>query len=143
MIQATSDLTNAVKMNIGPLSDELLSQGLIASDNKAAAINQMIDVGQRASQLVSLVRTRVQLNPGNFHKFVRILLKNASHNHEILKILDNKYRALGTCVFQFVLGGGIHIHKRQPSDSGHALTRVSCRIFRLGGGGGECEPILE
>ena len=102
MIQSTSDLTNAVKLNIGPLSDELLGQGLIAADNQAAAINQMIDVGQRASQLVSLVRTRVQLNPSNFHKFIRILLKSAPLYHDILEILDNKYRALGTYTCSYV-----------------------------------------
>ena len=99
MIQSTSDLTNAVKSDIGALSSELLSQGLIANDNQSAAINPMIDVGQRASQLVSLVRTRVQLNPSNFHKFLRILLKNASLYQEILEILDNKYKALGTCTY--------------------------------------------
>lgn len=98
MIQSTSDLTSAVKDDIGPLSNELLSQGLIATDNQAAAINQMIDASQRASQLVSLVRTRVQLNPGNFHKFVRILLKRGSVHRDILEILDHKYKALGTRV---------------------------------------------
>ena len=111
MIQSTSDLTNAVKLDIGPLSEELLSQGLIAADNQAAAINQMIDVGQRASQLVSLVRTRIQLNPSNFHKFVRVLLKRASVHRDILEILDNKYKALGThimCVYMCICfeGGG-------------------------------------
>ena len=98
MIQSTSDLTNAVKLDIRSLCDDLLDVGIIAPDNHSTAINQLIDVSQRASQLVSLIRTRVQLNPSNFHKFIRILLKRASVYQDILEILDKKYKALGTCM---------------------------------------------
>jgi hypothetical protein len=95
MIQSTSDVTNAVKDDIGPLSNELLTHGLISASNQEAAMNTMIDASQRASQLVSLIRTKIQLSPGNFHKFVGVLLKRASVHRDILAILDHKYKALG------------------------------------------------
>jgi hypothetical protein len=96
MIQSTSDVTNAIKGDIGPLSSELADHGLISAGNHESAMNIMIDASHRASQLVSLIRTKIELSPGNFHKFVCILLKRASVHHEILAILDCKYKALGT-----------------------------------------------
>ena len=99
MIKSTSDLTNAIKLDILALTDELLDEGFLSPDNHSSANNQMIDVSHRASQLVSLLRTRVQLNPSNFHKFIHVLLKRASAHREILKILDTKYRALGMIFF--------------------------------------------
>ena len=97
MIQSTCDVTNAVKNDIGPLGNELLSKGLISASNLESATNPMIDASQRASQLVSLIRTKIQLSPGNFHRFVDVLLMRASVHRDILEILDHKYKALGTC----------------------------------------------
>jgi hypothetical protein len=96
MIQSTSDVTIAIKGDIGPLSDELAEHGLITAGNHESAMNTMIDASQRASQLVSLIRTKIQLSPGNFHKFVDVLLKRVSAHRDILATLDRKYKALGT-----------------------------------------------
>ena len=94
-VQCTSDLTNAFKPDVRPLSDDLLSEGFISQDNHSSLNNQMTDVAQRSSKLVSLVRTRVQLNATNFHKFISVLLKRVSDHKDILKILDEKYKSLG------------------------------------------------
>ena len=95
LLGCTSDLSRAVKPNILPLSNELLSEGFISQENHDRLNNQMHDATLRAAQMVSLVRTKVQLNPANFHKFVNILLAHAKHHREILGILEDKYRSCG------------------------------------------------
>ena len=95
LIGCTSELTNAVKPHLESLSDELLANGFISSDNQENLCNHFIDKTTRASQLISVVRTRVQLNERNFYRFIGILLKTARHYRDILEILDRKYKSLG------------------------------------------------
>lgn len=95
LITCTSVLTNAVKPHILSLSHHLLSEGFIAQENHDRLNNEMIDLSQRASQLVSLVRTRVQLNAANFVRFIGILLRNVANHRDLLNTLDEKYQSLG------------------------------------------------
>ena len=95
LIGCTSELTNAVKPHLESLSDELLANGFISQDNRENLNNQFIDKTNRASQMMSVVRTRVQLNEKNFLTFICILLKNVIYHRDILEILDRKYKLLG------------------------------------------------
>ena len=95
LISCTSTLSNAVKPHILSLSHELLSDGFIAQENHDRLNNEMIDASQRASQMTSLVRTRVQLNKENFFKFIDILLRSPANHSDILNTLDEKYKSLG------------------------------------------------
>ena len=95
MIGCTSDLSNAVKPELLHLSNELLTGGFISSENHEGFNNESRDRSLRASQLVAQVRTKVQLNPSNFHKFVRILLTRPAVNRSILEILELKYKSYG------------------------------------------------
>ena len=95
VIGCTSDLSNAVKTELVYLSNELLTEGFISGENHEKLNNENHDISLRASQLVSQVRTKVQLNPSNFHKFVRILLTRPAVNRSILEILEHKYKSFG------------------------------------------------
>lgn len=95
LITCTPVLSNAVKPHILSLSHDLLSEGFIAQENYDRLNNEMIDSSHRASQLVSLIRTRVQLNATNFIKFIAILLRNAANHRDLLNTLDEKYQSLG------------------------------------------------
>ena len=95
MLGCTSDLSRAVKADILPLSNELLSEGFMSQENHDRLNNQMHDATLRAAHMVSLVRTKVQLNPANFHKFVKILLAHPEQHREILERLEHKYRSCG------------------------------------------------
>ena len=95
MIQCFADLTRSVQPNIRELSDELLSNDFVSVDSHRSMNNQMFCLADRAAQLVSLVITRVQLNPSNFHRSISILLKNEPIHEGILETLAMKYKSLG------------------------------------------------
>ena len=95
LIRCGPELSNAVKLDISTLSGELLSKGLITSENRDNLTNPMISVGHRASELVSMVRTRVELDARNFHHFIDTLLMRVNDHRDILRILDEGYKSNG------------------------------------------------
>ena len=98
MIKCGPQLSNAVQLDISELSGELLSKGLITSANRSNLNNPMIGVGHRASELVSMIRTRVDLDAMNFHYFIETLLMRVDDHRDILKILDEGYKSNGMTV---------------------------------------------
>ena len=95
MIKCGPELSNAVKNDISNLSEELLSKGLITSENRDSLNNAMISVGHRASELVSMIRTRVELDARNFHYFIETLMMRIDDHRDILRILDEGYKSNG------------------------------------------------
>ena len=117
LIRCGPDLSNAVKLDICNLSEDLLSKGLITAANRDSLTNTMIGVGHRASELVSMVRTRVELDAMNFHHFIDTLMMRVDDHRDILRILDEGYKSngmisivffvylvLASCVPNFTLG---------------------------------------
>ena len=89
IVKATGKLKKAVQNNITPLCDELVSNGLITTDNKKALRNPNHDIGEWASDLVELITDKVEQNPANYHIFVKILKgEDTSTYMDILKVLD-------------------------------------------------------
>jgi polyhydroxyalkanoate synthesis regulator phasin len=88
LVRATSELKKAVKNNITPLCDELVSNGLITTDNKKALRNPNPPVGERASDLVELITDKVEQNPANYQVFINILKEDPSTYKDILEVLD-------------------------------------------------------
>ena len=88
LMRATGKLRNAVKNNITPLCDELISKGLITPDNKKSLRNPNRDIGERASDLVELITDKVEQNPQNYYVLVKILKEDPSAYKDILKVLD-------------------------------------------------------
>ena len=66
-------ISKAIAGVIGPTCNELLSVGLITNDQKEAARNGMISVGDRASDVVSLILSKVDQDSQNFYTFVEVL----------------------------------------------------------------------
>ena len=89
IVKATGKLKKAIQNNITPLCDELVSNGLITTDNKKALRNPNHDIGERASDLVELITDKVEQNPANYHIFVKILKREDTSTYkDILKVLD-------------------------------------------------------
>ena len=66
-------LTKAIAVVIGPTCDYLLAAGLITNGQKAKAKNGMIDANDRASDLVSLILSKVEQDEKYFYTFVDVL----------------------------------------------------------------------
>lgn len=94
-IACTSKLTSALKAHLIALSGDLLSGGFISQENYERLNMESWEPGRRASELVSIVRTRIDLNQQNFQKFIDILLKKPSLHRDILTILDDTYKSNG------------------------------------------------
>ena len=99
MARCGPELSNAVKLDISELSGELISKGLITSANHDNLTNAMIRVGHRASELVSMVRTRVELDAMNFHHFIDTLMMRVDDHRDILRILDERYKSNGMTLY--------------------------------------------
>ena len=95
IIRLTSDLTTAFQDDLGSLSDELLAAGLISSNNADNLKNPHNDANLRASQLVGLIRNRIQLDPkSNYKAFIDVLKQRLDVHKSILRHLDEKYKEL-------------------------------------------------
>ena len=66
-------LTAAIAGVIGRISGELLAAGLITSGQKEKAGNSTRDASDRASDLVSLILSKIEQDSQNFYAFVDIL----------------------------------------------------------------------
>ena len=63
----------AVKGDLVTISGELLAARLISEDKEASLRNKMIDEGERAAEMVSLIMDKVREDRGNYHVFLEIL----------------------------------------------------------------------
>ena len=95
MTKCGPELSSDIKRDISELSGELLSKGLITAENRDNLTNTMISVGHRASELVSMIRTRVELDARNFHHFIDTLMMRVNDHRDILRILDEGYKSNG------------------------------------------------
>ena len=93
-MKARDNLVLAMGHNvITPLGAELLTEGLISMENVAESQDLRVSCYERASNLVSLIAGRVELDPVNYHTFVRILTKDRATFKDILEYLGLKFHA--------------------------------------------------
>ena len=92
MIKATVLLTNAVKNELTPLSQELVAEELISVDQGVELRNGNVGAVDRAANLVALVTNKVEQDRKNFYRFVEILTNNRSVYREILEDLEPIYK---------------------------------------------------
>ena len=95
LITCTAHLSKAVRADIHTLSGELLGDGLITSENRDWLNNDAVNLSRRASELVSMVATKVELDASNFHLFIKTLMKRVKAHREILEMLDSEYKSQG------------------------------------------------
>ena len=92
MIKATVRLTNAVKNELTPLSQELVARELISVDQGVELRNRNLGAVDRAANLVALVTNKVGQDRKNFYVFVEILTEDRSVYKEILEDLQPIYK---------------------------------------------------
>ena len=92
MIKATPQLTNAVKNELTPLTQELVARELISVDQGVELRNGSVDAVDRAANLVALVTNKVGQDRKNFHCFVEVLTDSGSVYKEILEDLQPIYK---------------------------------------------------
>ena len=88
IIKCTAKLRTAVKSNITALSGHLLSYELVSPDNESELRNPQQPELDRAAKLVDLVQCKVQLNPANFYKFIRVLEEEKQNFENIIADLN-------------------------------------------------------
>ena len=99
IIQLTPELTTAFLNDLINLSGELLAVGLISSNNAANLRNQHNDANYRASQLVELIRNKIELDPkSNYKAFIDVLKQRLADHKSILRRLDEKYKELSELI---------------------------------------------
>ena len=91
LMKARDNFVLAIGHNVITLGAELFAEGLISMENVAELQNLHVSCYERASNLVSLIADRVELDPVNYHTFVRILAKNQATFKDILEYLDLKF----------------------------------------------------
>ena len=91
MIKATVRLTNAVKNELTPLSQELVARELISVDQGVELRNGNVGIVDRAANFVALVTNKVGQDRKNFYCFVEVLTDNRSVYKEILEDLQPIY----------------------------------------------------
>ena len=92
MINATVELTNAVKNELTSLSLKLVAKELISVDQGAELRNGNIGVLDRAAHLVTLVTNKVEQDKKNFYHFIEVLIGNRSAYRKILESLEPIYK---------------------------------------------------
>ena len=115
MIKATVRLTDAVKNELTPLSQELVARELISVDQGVELRNGNVGAVDRAANLVALVTNKVGQDRKNFYVFVEVLTDNRSVYKEILEDLQPIYK---TGMSNYLFPG----HKRK-----HCTEMVACR----------------
>lgn len=93
MIKTSARLTNAVKYELAPLSQELVARKLISVDQGVELRNGNVSAVDRAANLVALVTNKVEQDRRNFYLFVEILNENQSTYKEVLKDLQPIYKS--------------------------------------------------
>ena len=88
----------AVRGDLIELSGHLLAGGLISDNNCSELKNRNIEEADRAARLVELVRIKVELDPQNYFKFIRVLEKDSHYYSDILRTLSDKYRSQGNMI---------------------------------------------
>ena len=88
LIEATGQLTRAVKNDLVQLSVELVANQLITVDKGEELRNRNVDVMERAAELVALVTNKVEQDKKNYYTFVRILMDHKLTYEEVLKVLE-------------------------------------------------------
>ena len=91
MIKATVRLTDAVKNELTPLSQELVARELISVDQGVELRNGNVGAVDRAANLVALVTNKVGQDRKNFYCFVEVLTNSRSVYKEILEDLQPIY----------------------------------------------------
>jgi hypothetical protein len=91
-------LKSAFKHNLNEISGQLLSKGLITSDQDCQLRNEVRPKSNRAAELVDLVLSKVELDSGSYHTFIECLEEDQENNQQILEILKGAY-ATSKCEF--------------------------------------------
>ena len=94
IISCTAVLRTAVQSNLTELSGHLLGQQLITSNSDKELRNGMLEESTRAAKLVELIQNKVELNPDNYHAFIKALEEDKQNYQDILKVMKEKYNAL-------------------------------------------------
>ena len=85
----TSEVTRAVQSDLTTLSGQLFSKNLISEENASRLRNERQSQYSRAAELVSLVLSKVELNPGNYKVFISVLNDSGSHFNDLIKLLEH------------------------------------------------------
>ena len=91
MVEYTPSLTDVLAdvTNIVRLSGELVRAGLITEANERRILITAVDTDIRAAELISMVTTKVDLNPQNFTTFLEALRKDKVTYGDILINMKN------------------------------------------------------
>ena len=84
LIQCTQKLRTAIQGDLINISDQLLAAGLITPDTSSELRNKLLPESERATKLVALIISKVQLNPSH----------NPLYYNAILQILKETYSRL-------------------------------------------------
>ena len=84
-------LTTALSLEPLTIASELFAQNLIPSSMMDEMLLPVVTSKQKASKLVTAVRSAVEINPGNYKVFVDVLEKEPSRK-DIVKILAAAYQ---------------------------------------------------
>jgi hypothetical protein len=115
MIKATVRLTNALKNELTPLSQELVARELISVDQGVELRNGNVSAVDRAANLVALVTNKVGQDRKSFYAFVEALTDNRSVYKEILEDLQPIYKT------------GISLFVPRPQEGGLVLPPELCK----------------
>ena len=105
ILRATAVLETSVKNNITPLCGQLVAENLITPEQSKALRKRSIDEVERAADLVSYITTKVQTDPQNYHRLVKVLKKDEATYKPVLEVLDAEPTrgafAIYKCIIEF------------------------------------------
>lgn len=90
LLDHTRALELALKDNIDLILEDLNRVGLLKSDvySNVKDVNSRLSAIQKASSIVTSIREVVEIQPNNYHKFIKILKRNERHYYDIIKTLE-------------------------------------------------------
>ena len=66
----------------------MVAEGLLTDQEYSRATDSHLELQGRANELVSAILTRIELDPVNYHAFVRILAENGANYRDMLRYFD-------------------------------------------------------
>ena len=91
LIQCTSELRGAIRLELRTLSMHLYDLDLISADNVDDLINATLSEVERSALLVGLVQDKVRQNPRHYYTFIYILQQDQVQYRDILQKLEDTY----------------------------------------------------
>jgi hypothetical protein len=87
ILKATGKLTRALKNNITPVCADLVAIDLITPEQQRKLRNPMHEAIERAADLVQLLTDKVEENPANYPKLIKILEEDMATYGDVLECL--------------------------------------------------------